>query len=561
MTRHLITSALPYINGVKHIGNLIGSLLPADVFARFQRQQGHEVLFICATDDHGTPAELGAIQENLSTADYCDKQYQLQTHVYQQFNLSFDHFGRTSRQQNIELTQHFAKKLKENAYIEERTIKQFYSPTDQRFLPDRYIEGTCPYCKFEHARGDQCENCTKVLDPEELINPRSAISGSTDIKLRETKHLFLLQSKLQKQIRAWVESNTHWPYLVQSIALKWLNEGLQDRCITRDLQWGVPVDWPGYENKVFYVWFDAPIGYIAATKEWSDLQPQTRNWKSWWYEAQDVTYTQFMAKDNVPFHTVSFPSTLIGSGEPWKKVDFIKGFNWLTYYGGKFSTSRHVGIFTADAIKLFPADYWRYVLLCRAPETSDASFTWEEFQALVNKDLCDVLGNLINRTLQFSIKHFGTTLPQTSTWTTLEKETLTRLEKHLLHFRDSLSQCEFRKAMTVLRQIWAEGNQYITEAAPWLLIKTDKPRTQTILNFTIHYLRIIAIISYPVIPESSEKIISMLNTTIDPHRWIADLKKEFHFFESGHRLGTPEILFKKIEDEVIVACEEKFKKP
>ncbi|MGW8882552.1 class I tRNA ligase family protein, partial [Streptomyces mirabilis] len=294
---------------------------------------------------------------------------------------AFDYFGRSSSQQNVEITQHFARKLNENGFIEERAIRQVYSPVDGRFLPDRYVEGTCPHCGYDKARGDQCENCTRVLDPTDLINPRSAISGSTDLEVRETKHLFLLQSKLQHEVEEWIATvSAEWPHLSTSIARKWLTEGLNDRAITRDLDWGVPVPadtWPelAAEGKVFYVWFDAPIEYIGATKEWADAvgDGESRDWKSWWYEADDtVRYTQFMAKDNVPFHTVMFPATELGVREPWKKVDVVKGFNWLTFYGGKFSTSQKRGVFTDAALEILPGDYWRYFLIANAPESDDS---------------------------------------------------------------------------------------------------------------------------------------------------------------------------------------------
>jgi len=269
VTRHLITSALPYINGVKHLGNLVGSMLPADIYARYLRLQGEETLFICATDEHGTPAELAAKDAGLPVAEFCRQQHAVQKEVCERFGLSWDHFGRTSSPQNHELTNHLARKLDEHGYLEERVTKQVFSLADDRFLPDRYIIGTCPHCGYDRARGDQCENCTRVLDPTDLIDPRSAVSGSTDLEVRETKHVFLLQSQLAGEVGAWVESHADdWNPLTLSIARKWLTEGLQDRSITRDLDWGVPVEGrPGFENKVWYVWFDAPIGYIGATAE------------------------------------------------------------------------------------------------------------------------------------------------------------------------------------------------------------------------------------------------------------------------------------------------------
>lgn len=374
MAKALITSALPYINDTKHLGNLAGSLLPADIHARYRRQIGDEVLFICATDEHGTPAELAAAEAGINVSDYCRKQHDIQADIYRRLNLSFDHFGRSSSSQNHALTQHFFQCLDENGYIEERTLEQVYSPVDGRFLPDRYIVGTCPHCGFDRARGDQCESCTRPLDPVNLVEPRSALSGSTTLEVSPTRHLFLKQSALVKELEEWIDSRKGWPRLVTSIARKWLDEGIQDRCITRDLSWGVPVPKPGYEGKVFYVWFDAPIAYIAATQEWADIVPETRDWRSWWWIVDNVDYIQFLGKDNVPFHAISFPCTLIGSREPWKTVDVIKGVNWLTYEGGKFSTSQKRGVFLDQALDLLPADYWRWWLASNAPETSDTDF-------------------------------------------------------------------------------------------------------------------------------------------------------------------------------------------
>ncbi|HEY7874584.1 MAG TPA: class I tRNA ligase family protein, partial [Actinomycetota bacterium] len=298
--RYLVTSALPYINGIKHLGNLAGSMLPADIYSRFLRLRGEEVLYICATDEHGTPAELAAAEAGMDVAEYCAEQHARQAEVGAEFGLSFDHFGRSSSPQNVELTQRFADRLEKNGFIEVRTTKQLYSLDDERFLPDRYVVGTCPYCGYERARGDQCENCTNVLDPTQLIEPRSAISGSRSLEVRESEHIFLLQSKLVDELDAWIGSHEDWPVLVTSIARKWLTEGVEDRSITRDLHWGVPVAKPGFEGKVYYVWFDAPIEYIAATKEWAD-SGAGRDWQSWWWESDDVKYVQFMAKDNIPF--------------------------------------------------------------------------------------------------------------------------------------------------------------------------------------------------------------------------------------------------------------------
>lgn len=442
MTRYLITSALPYINGIKHLGNLVGSMLPADVYARYMRQRGHEVLYICATDEHGTPAELAAAVAGLPVAEFCRQQYEAQAAVYEGFELSFDHFGRSSSPQNRELTQRFGRQLAENGCIDERVIKQVYSRADKRFLPDRYVIGTCPHCGYEAARGDQCENCTRLLDPTQLIKPRSAVNGSDDVEFRDSRHLYFQQSRLAPDLRSWIESREGWPILTTSIALKWLNEGLEDRGITRDLEWGVPVDRVGFEGKVYYVWFDAPIEYIAATKERSDELGTGDDWKSWWLEATDVNYVQFMAKDNIPFHTIMFPATIMGTREPWKLADYIKGFNWLNYYGGKFSTSRQHGIFMDGALEILPADYWRYFLIANAPESDDASFTWELFAAQVNKDLADTLGNFVNRVLTFSRKRFGDQVPAGNPAGDEERQLGEQLATLLTEYQANLDGCQ-----------------------------------------------------------------------------------------------------------------------
>ena len=309
--RILITSDLPYINGVKHLGNLVGSLLPADVHARFRRQIGDEVLFICGTDEHGTPAELGALAAGQDVQAYCDAQHAIQANVYRDFGLSFDHFGRTSRPQNHALTQHFYRRLDAAGLIDERNVRQVWSPADRRFLPDRYVLGTCPRCGADQARGDQCDDCGALLDPADLVRPRSALSGASDLELRESRHLFVRQSALLDQLNAWLATRSCWPPFVLSLARSLLTADLRDRCITRDLAWGVPVPRPGFENKVFYVWFDAPIGYIAATQEWAAAEPG-REWRDWWCPARDVRYVQFLGKDNVPFHAVNFPATQSG---------------------------------------------------------------------------------------------------------------------------------------------------------------------------------------------------------------------------------------------------------
>jgi len=559
MPHYLITSALPYINGIKHLGNLVGSMLPADVYARYLRQRGHDVLYICATDEHGTPAELAALEAGLDVAEYCRRQHELQADVYRRFDLSFDYLGRSSSPQNRELTQHFARRLEEQGLIEEREIKQVYSPADSRFLPDRYIIGTCPHCGYTAARGDQCENCTRLLDPTDLIEPRSAVSGSTNLEVRRSRHLFLLQSRLADKLRAWIDTKANWPVLVTSIARKWLDEGLSDRDITRDLHWGVPVDRSGYEDKVFYVWFDAPIEYIAATKEWADADPSAgRDWRSWWYQADDVHYTQFMAKDNIPFHSISFPSTIIGSAEPWKLVDYIKGVNWLNYYGRKFSTSQGVGVFMDDALELLPADYWRWYLMANAPESDDTTFTWERFAEAVNKDLADTLGNFVNRTLTFAVRRFGPQVPAGGEPGPLEAELARTLDQAIATYSNQLEQLQFRKATRELREIWVLGNSYLERATPWATIRTDRERAACTLRTAINLIRVFAMLAAPITPATSNRVLGALGRG-PAVAWPGDdTTAELQVIRPGERITVPEVLYRKITEDDIASWSERF---
>jgi methionyl-tRNA synthetase len=519
MSKILITSALPYINGVKHLGNLVGSLLPADVHARFRRQIGDEVLFICGTDEHGTPAELGALEAGQDVRRYCDAQHAIHADVYRRFGLSFDHFGRSSCRQNHALTQHFYRRLAAAGLIEQRALRQVWSLLDRRFLPDRYVLGTCPRCGFAAARGDQCDGCGSLLDPPDLIAPRSALSGDTALELRETRHLVLRQSLLVDRLKAWLHTRTGWPPFVLSLARSWLTSDLRDRCITRDLAWGVPV--PGFENKVFYVWFDAPIGYIAVTQEWADGDPARRRWQDWWWQANDVRYIQFLGKDNVPFHAVSFPATLIGSGEPWKTVDVIKGFHWLNYEGGKFSTSRRRGIFADAALEELPADLWRWWLIANAPETADTDFTVARFAADVNKDLADVLGNLVNRLVRFAARAFGGCVPHAGAPGEREHALAAEIEQRVARLRARHEALDFRQAAADTRAIWVRANAYVQEAAPWSTINADPARAALATRTALGLVRLSAVLAWSIVPALAQTVLAALGEDTPVPAWPA----------------------------------------
>lgn len=579
--RILITSALPYINGIKHLGNFAGSMLPADVYARFERMRlGQEnVLSICATDEHGTPAELAALEEGLPIAEYCAKWWAIQRDVGARLGLSWDYWGRTSSAQNKALTQHFAGVLWRNGYLDVRTTRQAYSATDGRFLPDRYVMGTCPHCGYDRARGDQCENCTRVLDPEDLKAPHSALSGAADIEIRPSKHIFLKQSLFESDLRALVENRERsgdWSPLVVSIARKWLDEGLQDRGITRDLNWGVALNVDGwgpnpqgerlnpadFGGKVFYVWFDAPIGYIGATAEWADAHPDKGGWERWWRTdkgAENVRYVQFMGKDNVPFHTVGFPVTQIGSREPWKVVDVIKGFNWLNFAGGKFSTSQKRGVFMDAAAELLPADYWRWYLIANAPEGADSNFTWDHFAGTVNKDLNDVLGNFVSRTLKFAAARFEGKVPEGGVAGALEAQLAQDCERHFGLYTAYMGDLQFRKAAAELRALWVKGNEYLATSAPWTSIKTDRNAAAVSIRTGINLIRLFAVLSAPILPYTADAMLKAVGLEGGVRSWPESrMAIELAAIKPGHGFAVPENLFSKIEDAHIAAWVARF---
>jgi methionyl-tRNA synthetase len=363
---------------------------------------------------------------------------------------------------------------------------------------------------------------------------------------------------MEEPVREWLGGKNNWPASVLGIANAWLKDGIQDRCITRDLEWGVKVPRPGYEGKVFYVWFDAPIGYLAATKEWSDLDPTHRDWLSWWKGGEDVHYAQFMAKDNVPFHTVSFPATLLGTGEGWKTADYIKGFNWLTYYGGKFSTSQHRGIFMDEALKLYPVDYWRYSLLTQAPEASDSDFSWEGFATAVNKDMADLLGNQYQRVFTLTQKYFSAEVPSADKATESEDTLTSCLEQSFQDYEQAMDSMQFRKATQSLRELWKIGNEYLEQTAPWKTAKTDLNRTGAILNTAVNLLRFYSIVSAPIIPSIADQISTALGLTDQEKQWPTTIKETLWAIKDHRSIKPTGILVNKIKDEEIVALRAKY---
>lgn len=543
--KYLITSALPYVNNILHIGHLIGCLLPSDVYARFCRAMGRDVLYIGGSDEHGTPSEVGALKENLPIEEYVDKYRSKHLDAVRDFNLSFDLYGRTHTKQHEKLIHELFNRLDSLGMIEEKTSKQPYSVNEKKFLADRYVIGTCPKCGNERAYGNECEKCGSSLDPEDLINPHSAIDSTSPVEMRETKHLYFKLSKMQDKLRAWINSRHGWPKTAITIANKWLDEGLRDNPITRDLSWGIPVNKPGYENKVFYVWFDAPWGYVSIS------QIANPEWASWW-KNPDCHYTQFMAKDNVSFHSVFFPAQELAMDDNWKTVDVLKGQNFLNFNGAKISKSAGNGIFLDQAISIAPADYWRYALLASAPETDDTDFTIERFADIVNKDLNGMLGNFVSRVCKLSNKNFGNIVPKGDK---VDSQLKAQIDKKLADLTNALEKCEFRDAVFALRSLWAIGNEYMTINAPWALVKDGKMDTaENVLYNCFQLIDFYARVSAPFIPNAAEKMQNIFADKHDlswPHEFDARVK-------SGTEFVIPENLFERIDDDKVKELVEKY---
>ncbi|PIK70754.1 methionine--tRNA ligase, partial [Methylobacterium frigidaeris] len=398
------------------------------------------------------------------------------------------------------------------------------APADGRYLPDRYVLGTCPHCGDADARGDQCDACGTLLDPEELVAPRSAVSGDTGLILRESRHLFLRQSALVDRLNGWLDTRSGWPPFVASLARSWLTADLKDRCITRDLSWGVPVPRAGFEEKVFYVWFDAPIAYIAATQDWAAARG--RDWRDWWWDGavRDSRYVQFLGKDNVPFHTVSFPGTLLGSGEPWRTVDVIKGFHWLTHEGDKFSTSRKRGLSCDAALDALPADLWRWWLIANAPETADVSFQAARFAADVNKDLADVFGNLVQRVTRFAVSAFAGPVPAGGPPGALERALAADVTSRVATIRAQHEAREFRRAAAETRALWARANAYVQDAAPWSTVRRDRPRAALVTRVALGLIELCATVAWSIIPGLAASAITAVGgtATVAVPEWPAD---------------------------------------
>ncbi|GAA5852961.1 hypothetical protein JCM8547_004749 [Rhodosporidiobolus lusitaniae] len=555
----LITSALPYVNNQPHLGNIIGSTLSADVFARYARQRNQRTLYICGTDEYGTTTEVMAAKEGVSPQALCDKYHKLHAEAYEWFQIGFDHFGRTSTPQQTEVCQDAFLKLYKNGWLEEHENQQLYCEKDQRFLADRYVEGTCPKCKYDGARGDQCEHCSETYEsPLELVNPKCSACGATPTA-RTTAHLHLKLAELQPQIEEFVKRSSSkgtWSANGKAFTDGWLRGGLQSRGMTRDLVWGVPLPkelGDKWEKKVMYVWFDAPFGYPSITANYTD------EWQRWWKNPENVTLHQFMGKDNTPFHAVLFPGYLIGSGDNWTMLDSISTTDYLQYEGTKFSKSKNVGVFGQNARETgVPASVWRYYLLQNRPETSDSEFTWDDFVAKANAELLNNLGNFVNRALKFAIAKFDSTVPDPKNssvdytagpyeFAEEDKGFVSDINGFLTSYIDQLDHQKIRGALMTLLQISGRGNQFIQDnRLDNALLESNPSRAAEVVLLALNLIYLISALSHPFMPSTSDSIIAQLDAVPRsiPDAFSIDLLP-------GHKLGQATHLFSRIDAKMV----------
>lgn len=542
--RTLITAALPYANGPVHIGHLAGVYIPSDIYARYLRLKGEEVLFVCGSDEHGVPVTIKAKKEGITPQDVVDRYDAIIRQSFADFGITFDIYGRTTSPTHREHAAAIFRTLYDKGEFLEEESEQYYDPEAKQFLADRYITGTCPRCQYDRAYGDQCEHCGSTLNPTDLIHPKSAISGATP-ELRKTKHWYLPLNKHEDFLRQWIlEDHKEWKTNVYGQCKSWLDGGLQPRAVSRDLDWGIPVPVEGAEGKVLYVWFDAPIGYISNTKE---LLPDS--WETWW-KSEDTRLLHFIGKDNIVFHCIVFPAMLRAEGS-YILPDNVPANEFLNLEGDKISTSRNWAVWLNEYLEDLPGkqDVLRYVLTANAPETKDNDFTWKDYQARNNNELVAVFGNFVNRALVLTAKYFEGRVPARGELTDFDKETLDELGKVRTAIEKELDAFHFREALKEAMNLARLGNKYLADTEPWKLAKTDMDRVATILNISLQLTANLAIAFAPFLPQSSEKLLGMLQISLPA--WT-DLGRS-DLLAVGHQLGQASLLFEKIEDEVIEA--------
>jgi len=548
----LVTAALPYANGVIHLGHLAGAYLPADIYARYQRARKRDVLFICGSDEHGVPITVTAEKEKTTPQTLVDRYHALNVSAFEKFGMSFDNYSRTSLPLHHKTAQEFFVELHKRGILREKQEQQLYCETDKMFLADRYVEGTCPNCKFTQARGDQCENCGTWLNQVDLIEPKCKICGNSPI-VRSTTHWYFPLGSYQTRLQEYISERSKrdgWKENVLRYCDSWFKEGLQDRAVTRDLSWGVPVPVPGYESKVLYVWFDAVLGYISSTKEWASRMGDPDRWKRYW-QSDDTKYVAFIGKDNVVFHCIVFPAMLMawndGGKEQYVLPENVPANEFLNFEGQKFSKSRGWGIDLQDFLRFFPADTLRYALAINLPESRDSDFYLKDFQARTNNELADILGNFVNRTVAFTHKNFGGTVPAAGPLSKLDKEMVAQLKEAPKAIGDYYERYRFRDGVMETMNLARTGNKYFNDSEPWKTIKSDREQCATTLNICLQVVRSLAILFEPAIPAVAQKIWGALNLDGPPLMagWESAARMEL---AGGHAIKKPEILISKIED-------------
>jgi methionyl-tRNA synthetase len=544
--RYTVTAALPYANGPVHIGHIAGCYLPADTYVRYLKLKGKDVLFICGSDEHGVPITISARKEGVTPQQVVDKYHHLMKKAFDDFGIDFTFYGRTSSATHHKTAQDFFTQLFEKGMLEEKQTEQYFDPEANQFLADRYITGTCPKCSNENAYGDQCEKCGTSLSPEELIKPKSTLSGATPIK-KLTSNWFLPLDKLQPKIEQYLSQHEDWKSNVLGQCKSWLQsgEGLQPRSMTRDLDWGIPVPLENAKGKVLYVWFDAPIGYISNTIEYFEKESKQDDWKKYWQD-DDTRLIHFIGKDNIVFHCIIFPAMLMEHGA-FITADNVPANEFLNLEGDKISTSRNHAVWLHEYLEDFPGkqDELRYVLTSIAPETKDADFTWKDFQARVNNELVAILGNLVNRVMVLTEKYFQGKVPEATGCNDLEKFITEQHEK----ITKSLEEFRFREALGEIMNVARHGNQLLSEKEPWKLIKTDEKQTGIILYDCLQIIGNLGILMQPFLPNTSKKIFDMLQLNIEDFSWT-DVGRQ-DLLTSGHQIGKATLLFQKIEDDII----------
>lgn len=550
----LITSALPYVNNVPHLGNIVGSTLSADVFSRYCRLRGYNSLYICGTDEYGTATETKAIELGLTPKQICDKFNKIHREIYDWFKISFDYFGRTTTPQQTKISQDIFWKLYKNGFISENTVDQLKCEKCDKFLADRFVEGTCPLCSFDDARGDQCDKCGKLINAVELLQPRCKVCSNTPV-IKSSRHLFLdlptLEPNLQKHLNE-VYPDGIWTNNAKVITNSWLRDGLKPRCISRDLKWGTPVPLEGFTDKVFYVWFDAPIGYISITANYTD------KWESWWQNSEQVKMYNFLGKDNVPFHSVIFPCTLLGTKENYTIVDSVVATEYLNYEDGKFSKSRGVGVFGDSAKDTgIPADIFRFYLLYVRPESQDTAFAWDDFQLKNNSELLNNIGNFINRGLTFVSNSFDQTI-QPMKLEKADEIVIGQINKQLHIYINNMEKAKMRDSIRNLLSISRLGNQYMQSNKPWVLVKgtpEEKSRAGCVVSLSANFAALLAVLLQPFMPTTSETIQKQLNMADESFVILDNIAA---YLKPGHKIGKPSPLFQKLETPLIQELKKKF---